>query len=161
MAPRVAVEHIAFTSTASDLGTGPVQGFRSGQVVPHPEQCVGGPSAFTPIRHDEYTPFVRALAVQYRSKFISDHIPLMNMPCAEQKSRTPHRIRAQSAQIADWAWDLIGPLSRTYSENLDLAPTQTSILVAFPVLVGSLAESPSVCSPTGTAAGSCSRSCVP
>ncbi|MBR8744236.1 nitrate/nitrite transporter [Nocardiopsis sp. MG754419] len=41
-----------------------------------------------------------------------------------------------------WAWNLIGPLSRTYSENLGLSPTQTSILVAFPVLVGSLGRIP-------------------
>lgn len=41
-----------------------------------------------------------------------------------------------------WAWNLIGPLSRTYSENLQLTPTQTSILVAIPVLVGSLGRIP-------------------
>ena len=41
-----------------------------------------------------------------------------------------------------WAWNLIGPLSRTHSENLDLTPTQTSVLVAFPVLVGSLGRIP-------------------
>lgn len=41
-----------------------------------------------------------------------------------------------------WAWNLIGPLSKTYSENLDLSPTQTSILVAFPVLVGALGRIP-------------------
>ena len=41
-----------------------------------------------------------------------------------------------------WAWNLIGPLSRTYSEDLGLSPTRTSILVAFPVLVGSLGRIP-------------------
>ncbi|QRN81414.1 MAG: MFS transporter, partial [Nocardiopsis sp. BM-2018] len=41
-----------------------------------------------------------------------------------------------------WAWNLIGPLSRSYSEDLGLTPTQTSILVAFPVLVGSLGRIP-------------------
>lgn len=41
-----------------------------------------------------------------------------------------------------WAWNLIGPLSRTYTENLGLTPTQTSILVAFPVLVGALGRIP-------------------
>ncbi|MGW5876167.1 MFS transporter [Nocardiopsis terrae] len=41
-----------------------------------------------------------------------------------------------------WAWNLIGPLSRTYSDSLDLTPTQTSVLVAFPVLVGSLGRIP-------------------
>ena len=37
-----------------------------------------------------------------------------------------------------WAWALIGPLSTTYSKTLDLDATQTS------------------CSPTSSAAGSCS-----
>jgi NNP family nitrate/nitrite transporter-like MFS transporter len=41
-----------------------------------------------------------------------------------------------------WAWNLIGPLSRSYSEDLGLTPTQTSVLVAFPVLVGSLGRIP-------------------
>ena len=41
-----------------------------------------------------------------------------------------------------WAWNLIGPLSQTYSRELGLTPTQTSILVAFPVLVGSLGRIP-------------------
>lgn len=41
-----------------------------------------------------------------------------------------------------WAWNLVGPLSKTYTERLDLSPTQTSILVAFPVLVGALGRIP-------------------
>ncbi|MGW9346421.1 MFS transporter, NNP family, nitrate/nitrite transporter [Nocardiopsis flavescens] len=41
-----------------------------------------------------------------------------------------------------WAWNLIAPLSKTYSEDLGLSPTQTSLLVAFPVLVGSLGRIP-------------------
>ncbi|THV28048.1 MFS transporter [Glycomyces paridis] len=41
-----------------------------------------------------------------------------------------------------WAWNLIGPLSKTYSEDLGLDPTQTSLLVAFPVLVGALGRIP-------------------
>lgn len=41
-----------------------------------------------------------------------------------------------------WAWNLIGPLSRTYSDGLDLTPTQTSALVAVPVLVGALGRIP-------------------
>ncbi|MCD0444336.1 MFS transporter [Glycomyces sp. A-F 0318] len=44
--------------------------------------------------------------------------------------------------ITFWAWNLIGPLSQTYSERLDLNPTQTSILVAFPVLVGAVGRIP-------------------
>src|SRR5690606_12444722 len=41
-----------------------------------------------------------------------------------------------------WAWNLVGPLSRTYTEQLGLRPSQTSLLVAFPVLVGSLGRIP-------------------
>lgn len=41
-----------------------------------------------------------------------------------------------------WTWNLIGPLSKTYTDNLHLSPTQTSVLVAFPVLVGSLGRIP-------------------
>ncbi|MFV2195146.1 MFS transporter [Nocardiopsis sp. LOL_012] len=41
-----------------------------------------------------------------------------------------------------WAWNLIGPLSRTYSEHLGLGPARTSLLVAVPVLVGSLGRIP-------------------
>ncbi len=41
-----------------------------------------------------------------------------------------------------WAWNLIGPLSKTYSERLDLGPAQTSLLVAFPVLVGAVGRIP-------------------
>nr|BFE87473.1 hypothetical protein GCM10020093_100740 [Planobispora longispora] len=55
--------------------------------------------------------------------------------------------------ITFWAWNLIGPLARTYSRQLDLSPTQTSMLVAIPVLVGSWAGSPSGSWPTGSAGG--------
>lgn len=41
-----------------------------------------------------------------------------------------------------WVWNLIGPLSKTYSERLGLSPAQTAILVAFPVLVGAVGRIP-------------------
>ncbi|MUL41523.1 NarK/NasA family nitrate transporter [Streptomonospora sp. PA3] len=41
-----------------------------------------------------------------------------------------------------WAWNLVGPLAPAYSERLGLTPTQTSVLIAFPVLVGSLGRIP-------------------
>ena len=41
-----------------------------------------------------------------------------------------------------WAWNLIGPLSKTYSERIDLDPTRTAVLVAFPVLVGAVGRVP-------------------
>ncbi|HEX5143563.1 MAG TPA: MFS transporter [Mycobacterium sp.] len=37
-----------------------------------------------------------------------------------------------------WAWNLIGPMSTTYAERLSLSSTEASILVATPILVGSL-----------------------
>lgn len=44
--------------------------------------------------------------------------------------------------VTFWAWNLIGPLSGGYSRQLRLSPTQTSLLVAIPVLVGSLGRIP-------------------
>ncbi|MEU5883771.1 MFS transporter [Spirillospora sp. NPDC047279] len=41
-----------------------------------------------------------------------------------------------------WAWNLIGPLASGYSRSLDLSSFQTSMLVAIPVLVGSLGRIP-------------------
>ncbi|ROZ62860.1 NarK/NasA family nitrate transporter [Kocuria soli] len=41
-----------------------------------------------------------------------------------------------------WAWTIIGPLSKTYAANMDLGAGQTSILVAMPILVGSVARVP-------------------
>ncbi|MBB6171850.1 NNP family nitrate/nitrite transporter-like MFS transporter [Nocardiopsis mwathae] len=40
------------------------------------------------------------------------------------------------------AWNLIGPLSATYTERLGLTPSQVAVLVAFPVLVGALGRIP-------------------
>ncbi|MFD8533290.1 nitrate/nitrite transporter [Streptosporangium canum] len=44
--------------------------------------------------------------------------------------------------ITFWAWNLIGPLAGGYGRQLGLSPTQTSLLVAIPVLVGSLGRIP-------------------
>ena len=40
--------------------------------------------------------------------------------------------------ITFWAWNLIGPLGVRYTEELGSVGTQKSLLVAMPVLVGSL-----------------------
>ena len=40
--------------------------------------------------------------------------------------------------ISFWAWNLVGPLAIRYAADLDLSAGQKSILVAIPVLVGSL-----------------------
>ena len=37
-----------------------------------------------------------------------------------------------------WAWNLIGPLSTTYADHMSLSSTEASLLVATPILVGSL-----------------------
>ncbi|WP_338104602.1 hypothetical protein [Microbispora catharanthi] len=37
-----------------------------------------------------------------------------------------------------WAWALLSPLSSTYKEMLRLTPFEASVLVAIPVIVGSL-----------------------
>ena len=37
-----------------------------------------------------------------------------------------------------WAWNLIGPLSTTYAGDMSLSSSETSMLVATPILVGSL-----------------------
>ncbi|MFG2076716.1 MFS transporter [Nonomuraea maritima] len=44
--------------------------------------------------------------------------------------------------VTFWAWNLIGPLAGGYTGRHDLTPTQTSLLVAIPVLVGSLGRIP-------------------
>ncbi|MCR5979521.1 MFS transporter [Gordonia jinghuaiqii] len=40
--------------------------------------------------------------------------------------------------ISFWAWNLIGPLGVVYTDQLDLSATQKSVVVAIPILVGSL-----------------------
>lgn len=41
-----------------------------------------------------------------------------------------------------WAWNMIGPLSTTYAGDMNLSATQASMLVATPILVGSLGRIP-------------------
>jgi NNP family nitrate/nitrite transporter-like MFS transporter len=43
-----------------------------------------------------------------------------------------------SFTITFWAWNLIAPLAVRYAEELDLDATQTSMLIATPVIVGSV-----------------------
>lgn len=44
--------------------------------------------------------------------------------------------------ISFWAWNLIGPLGRYYTEQFHLATNQKALLIALPVLVGSLGRIP-------------------
>ncbi len=39
--------------------------------------------------------------------------------------------------VTFWAWNMIGPIGVRYAEDLDLSPTQLSMAIATPVLVGS------------------------
>ncbi len=41
-----------------------------------------------------------------------------------------------------WAWNLIGPLSATYTKAMSLSSSQTALLVATPILVGSVGRIP-------------------
>ena len=41
-----------------------------------------------------------------------------------------------------WAWNLIGPLSTTYTKAMSLSSTQAALLVATPILVGSVGRIP-------------------
>ncbi|CRK53205.1 putative nitrate/nitrite transporter NarK2 [Rhodococcus sp. RD6.2] len=43
-----------------------------------------------------------------------------------------------TSTICFWAWNMIGPMSTTYAARLELTSSQASILVATPILVGSL-----------------------
>ncbi len=47
-----------------------------------------------------------------------------------------------ASTVGFWAWTLIGPLSARYTEAMSLAPTQTAVLVAMPILVGAVARVP-------------------
>ncbi len=44
--------------------------------------------------------------------------------------------------ISFWAWNLIGPLGVAYTQKFDLSSGQKSLLIALPVLVGSLGRIP-------------------
>src|SRR5690554_8159211 len=41
-----------------------------------------------------------------------------------------------------WAWNLVAPLGSTYGEELELSAFQVSVVVAVPVVVGSLGRIP-------------------
>jgi MFS transporter, NNP family, nitrate/nitrite transporter len=47
-----------------------------------------------------------------------------------------------ASTVGFWAWTMIGPLSAHYTESMGLAPTQTAVLVAMPILVGAVARVP-------------------
>ena len=64
-------------------------------------------------------------------------------PTIEKSAQTRNLLLALLAfAITFWAWNLIGPLGVRYSTELGLSATQKSLLVAMPVLVGSLGRIP-------------------
>ncbi|WP_433253600.1 MFS transporter [Streptosporangium sp. CA-135522] len=74
---------------------------------------------------------------------MSDEIHKSHISDEIRRGQTINLILATAAfAITFWAWNLIGPLSGGYSRQLGLSPTQTSMLVAIPVLVGSLGRIP-------------------
>jgi len=61
----------------------------------------------------------------------------------EQRLATRNLVLATGTfAINFWAWNLIAPLGTSYAEAMSLSSTQTSLLVATPVLVGSIGRIP-------------------
>lgn len=61
------------------------------------------------------------------------------LPAVTRRSPTVALVLATAAFAVNfWAWGLLSPLGPFYAELLDLRPVQVSILVAVPVIVGSL-----------------------
>lgn len=47
-----------------------------------------------------------------------------------------------ASAVGFWGWTVIGPLSKSYATSLGLSPSQTGVLVAMPIFVGSIARIP-------------------
>ncbi|NUL43793.1 NarK/NasA family nitrate transporter [Cellulosimicrobium funkei] len=47
-----------------------------------------------------------------------------------------------ASTVGFWAWTIVGPLAGRYTQEMDLSATQTGVLVAMPILVGSIARIP-------------------
>ncbi|WP_298252013.1 MFS transporter [uncultured Arthrobacter sp.] len=47
-----------------------------------------------------------------------------------------------ASTVGFWAWTIVGPLSRRYAQQMELDATQTAVLVAMPILVGSVFRVP-------------------
>lgn len=57
----------------------------------------------------------------------------------DRRAQTLNLVLATTAfTISFWAWNLIGPLGVRYTADMDLSSTAKSVLVAIPILVGSL-----------------------
>ncbi|MCD1146006.1 MFS transporter [Kocuria sp. LUK] len=47
-----------------------------------------------------------------------------------------------ASAVGFWAWTIVGPLGKRYAEQMQLDATQTAVLVAMPIFVGSIARVP-------------------
>ena len=47
-----------------------------------------------------------------------------------------------ASAVGFWAWTIVGPLAKRYAQQMDLDATQTSVLVAMPILVGAVCRVP-------------------
>ncbi|WP_285728599.1 MFS transporter [Nocardiopsis sp. ATB16-24] len=63
-------------------------------------------------------------------------------PVTERGATANLALATAAFALTFWAWNLVGPLAPTYSERLDLGPTETSLLIAFPVLIGAVGRIP-------------------
>jgi len=73
------------------------------------------------------------------------------MPAGEAESAAVGDVRPANVMlflatigfmVCFWAWALISPLGSTYADGLDLTALETSLIVAVPVIVGSLGRIP-------------------
>ncbi|OMH23278.1 MFS transporter [Tersicoccus phoenicis] len=47
-----------------------------------------------------------------------------------------------ASTVGFWAWTVVGPLSKRYAQQMDLSSSETALLVAMPIFVGSIARVP-------------------
>ncbi|MFC9962636.1 nitrate/nitrite transporter [Nocardia ignorata] len=64
--------------------------------------------------------------------------PIASPPGPGQGRNSNLALATWVSAINFWAWNMVGPLSTTYAGDLSLSSAETSLLVATPILVGSL-----------------------
>ncbi|MGZ6784075.1 MAG: MFS transporter [Nocardioidaceae bacterium] len=82
---------------------------------------------------------------RHRDPASSAPAPVSTPPIAQGTPGPANRMLALATigfLVNFWAWALISPLAAAYRGDLDLTPFQQSVLVAVPVLVGSLGRIP-------------------
>jgi NNP family nitrate/nitrite transporter-like MFS transporter len=71
-------------------------------------------------------------------EWLSRGVNAVTTPSTFEGQRINLALATWVSTINFWAWNMIGPLSTTYAPDLSLNSTQASMLVATPILVGSL-----------------------